>query len=464
MVGRTYRARPLAAALVAALAAVTASCSTAPPVPLSPSGSVPAASHPATSSPDPSGATPTPTATVPQQPAVPVPQLPAADVLADELAGVSRKGIKSSGVVVVDPATATTLASRGDTALVPASTMKVLTSLAVVDVLGADARFTTRVVSPKAGRLILVGGGDPMLTDKQSKSSAKVASLETLAAATVAALKQAGTKSVRLGYDTSLFSGPGWHPSWKSSWRSYTSRVSALSINGGRANQWAAHPDPALTAAKSFAARLKKAGIKVTSVKPEETSPSADPVAEVTSAPLSKLVRHTLRLSDNFVAEVLFRHVARGSGEKAGFAGGATAVTAWLKAHDLWENDMVIDDGSGLSSKSRVRPSVLADAISLALVTPRLASVPAGLPVAGVNGTLKGRFDDKAEKAGRKVVHAKTGTLLGVAGLAGYVTTADGATLAFAAMANKAVGRDTAYNWLDRTATVLAKCGCRTDD
>ena len=77
-----------------------------------------------------------------------------------------------------------------------------------------------------------------------------------------------------------------------------------------------------------------------------------------------------------------------------------------------------------------------------------------------MNGTLKDRFNDPVEKAGRKVVHAKTGTLLGVASLAGYVTTKDGAVLTFAAMANDA-GRTSAYNWLDRTATALAKCGCR---
>ncbi|MDQ7991801.1 MAG: D-alanyl-D-alanine carboxypeptidase/D-alanyl-D-alanine-endopeptidase [Propionicimonas sp.] len=456
MVGRTDAARSLAATLAALVLAVAAGCSTAPPAPLVSSGSSPAA-PPNSAAPPAEPAAPTPT------PSVVAPPVPVAEVLADELAGVSRKGIKSSGVVVVDPSTGTTLASRGDAALVPASTMKVLTSLAVVDTLGADATFTTRVVSSREGRLVLVGGGDPMLTDKQSKSATRKASLAALAETTVAALERAGTTSVRLGYDDSLFSGPAWHPSWKSSWRSYTARVSALSINGGRSGQWSVHPDPALTAAKAFAARLKAAGIKVTAVKPAEAAAGAVTLAEVVSAPLSKIVGHTLRNSDNFVAEVLAHQVALANGEKGSFAGGAAAVTAWLQAHDLWADDMVIDDGSGLSSRSRVRPSVLVGAISLALVTPRLASVPAGFPVAGVNGTLKDRFDDTSEKAGRKVVHAKTGTLLGVASLAGYVTTADGATLAFAAMANKAAGRDTAYNWLDRTATVLARCGCRTE-
>lgn len=454
MVGRTLSSRVLVAGLVTGVVAGLTACSAVPPAQVSsPPASAEPTAAPSVSSPPP---TPSPTPTPPP--------MPDGTALASELAEVSRAGIKDTGVVVVDPATGTTLTSRGDEPLVPASTMKVITTLAAVDTLGARATFSTTVVAPEAGRLILVGGGDPMLTDKQSDSKSRVGSLESLAEQTVATLKQSKTTSVRLGYDASLFAGPGWHPSWKSSWRSYTALVGALTINGARSGQWTVHKDPARTAAEAFAARLKQAGIKVTAVKAEQAKPSATVVAEVRSAPLWAIVGHTLRNSDNFVAEVLSRQVALRAGGDGSFKAGATAVRTWLKTHGLWAEGMVIDDGSGLSKKSRVRPSILAKALSLVLTTPSLSAVANGLPVAGVNGTLKDRFDDKSEKAGRKVVHAKTGTLLGVASLAGYVTTRDGATLAFALMANQATGRDTAYNWLDRTASVLAGCGCRGTD
>ena len=168
-----------------------------------------------------------------------------------------------------------------------------------------------------------------------------------------------------------------------------------------------------------------------------------------------------MRVSNNVAAEVMARHVALGQGRAGSFAGATAAVKQWLVAHGLWVEGMKIDDGSGISAASRVSPGVLARAIKLSLDTPELAAVADGLPVAGVSGTLKDRFADPAEKAGRKVVHAKTGTLPSVATLAGWVTTKDGARLAFAAMANKAAGRTTAYNWLDRSAAVLARCGCR---
>lgn len=442
--------------VAAALAALLAGCSIVPPTPALEPGESPPAAQTSSSPAAPASAPP-----VAAPVADPVP-LPDAKPLAKALAAVSSGGVGTAAVVVVDPASGETLASRDDQPLTPASTMKVLTSLVAVDTVGPETTFTTAVVAPKPGRLVLVGGGDPLLTDKQSESAAKPASLQALAEQTVTALRADGVTSVRLGYDDSLFAGPTFHPSWKPTWKVYTARIGALSIDGGLESQWQAHSDPAKVAAVAFAARLKAAGIAVTKIAPEQPSAAAQPVASVQSAPLSEIVGQLLRFSDNHAAEVISRHVALATGGTPSFEGGAAAVTAWLKAHDLWAAGMRIDDGSGLSHKSKVSPSVLADALALVLVTPRWAAVAKGLPVAGVNGTLKSRFNDPAEKAGRKVVHAKTGTLLGVASLAGYVTTSDGAVLTFAAMANDA-GRDSAYNWLDRTATALAKCGCRAD-
>lgn len=376
------------------------------------------------------------------------------------LAKVARNGIGASGIVVLtDEGTLVTGRGAGR-ALAPASTMKVLTTLAAVGTLGADHRFTTKVVSAGNGRIVLVGGGDPLLTDKQSGSAAKPASLQKLAGATVDALRASGIKKVSLGYDTSLFSGPDFHPNWKSKWRSWVARVSPLLVGQGRFNQWQSDPKPALTAAKAFAARLKKSGITVTGVNAAKAPAGASELAGVQSAPLSSVVARTLRLSDNLAAEILARHVAIAGGGKGSFAGATAAVRAWLEAEGLWVDGMRVVDGSGLSDRSRVTPEVLAKAIAVSLNTTELGAVAAGLPVAGKDGTLKDRFDDKQESVARGNVHAKTGTLAGVASLAGYLTTKDGSRLVFAAMANRAVGKTTAYNWLDRSAATLVRCGC----
>jgi D-alanyl-D-alanine carboxypeptidase/D-alanyl-D-alanine-endopeptidase (penicillin-binding protein 4) len=237
--------------------------------------------------------------------------------------------------------------------------------------------------------------------------------------------------------------------------------VSPLLVGEGRFNQWQADPAPARTAATAFAKRLKAAGITVTRIRPARAQASAAVLASVQSAPLVAVIGRTLKYSDNLAAEVIARQAALAAGKPASFRGAAGTVQAWLAGHGLWASGMRVLDGSGLSASARVTPSVLARAILASLADEKLAGVAAGLPVAGVSGTLEDRFNDKSEKVARGNVHAKTGTLVGVAALTGYLTTADGATLVFAIIANRTRGQTTAYNWLDRSTAVLVRCGCR---
>ena len=84
---------------------------------------------------------------------------PVADVLARPL-GASALG-DSVAVSVIDLSTGTTLfTDDADAALIPASTMKILTAAAALQVLGPQHRFATRVVAGDVpGQIVLVGGG-----------------------------------------------------------------------------------------------------------------------------------------------------------------------------------------------------------------------------------------------------------------------------------------------------------------
>ncbi|MDR1791213.1 MAG: D-alanyl-D-alanine carboxypeptidase/D-alanyl-D-alanine-endopeptidase [Propionibacteriaceae bacterium] len=388
------------------------------------------------------------------------PVLPDSEVLAKALNKISRKSL-TTGFAVLAP-DGTVLAYRNDYGMVPASTMKLVTALAAIDVLGRDTRFSTSVVSAEAGKITLVGGGDPFLWKGKSSVSARRANLDDLAAATAAALTAAGVTSVKLTYDASLFSGSAYSSSWKKSWASYTPRIKALVVNGGKSTGWAADKDPALATAKAFADRLKKNGIKVSSTKAGAAPEGAVEVAAVQSATVGVQVRRMLKYSDNVAAEVLARQVAIAKGLPGSFSGANKALKAWMQEKGLWETGQKIDGGSGLSSKTKLKPSVLAKLVLISLDDNTYYDVIAGLPTAGVDGTLKKRFNDKSEAAGRKVVHAKTGSLKEVDTLAGYVTTADGVTLTFAFMSSHASSKaKAAVNWIDRSASVLAKCGCR---
>ncbi len=138
------------------------------------------------------------------------------------------KGTYSAAVV--DVGTGTTLFRHEDgQGRIPASTLKLLTSGAVLSRLGPDHTFRTRVVSPRAGEIVLVGGGDPYLAEKPTPGEfPRRASVSDLAKRTAAALAKRKIKTVRLGYDASLFSGPAWNPAWPSAYRDQVTPVSAL--------------------------------------------------------------------------------------------------------------------------------------------------------------------------------------------------------------------------------------------
>ena len=391
---------------------------------------------------------------------VPAP-LPNPAILTAKLKAVSTKGIAQKSVIVTTT-DGQVLANRSaNTPLTPASTMKVLTTMAAVDILGATDTFATRTVDDGDGRVFLIGGGDPFLTDAASTKPYKLASLATLAGGTAKALKAIKRTTISLRYDASLFSGPVFSPKWKSKWRTSEARVAALEINSGKLSNGRPATNPAKTAANALAKRLRSAGITVKSIVAGKAAATSTELARVTSATVSTIVQRTLLVSDNVAAETLLRQAAVAKGKTGSFTGASANLRDWLIAHNLWASGQKIYDGSGLAPASKLTTAVLAGAIRLALADAKFAPIIAGLPVAGETGTLKDRFDDKSERAGRHTVHAKTGTLSGLAGLAGYLTTADGAVLVFAELGDKATSYYRVYNWLDREASVVAGCGCR---
>ncbi len=381
--------------------------------------------------------------------------------LTSSLAAVSKKKIDRVAVHVTTLDGTVLTNTEGNTPLTPASTMKLLTSAVALDTLGADHRFVTRTVQADPTTVVLVGGGDPLLTDKASTSTYKRASLQALAKATATAVKVSGRSRVSVGYDATLFAGPSFNPSWKKSWKGYEARVSALEIGSGKAG-WRAQGDPARTAAMAFAARLKKYGVTVSSVAAKKAPAQAAELARVSSASLAMIIKRTLLISDNVAAETLSRQAALRSGKEGSFAGATANVKAWLTTKGLWADGLKLLDGSGLAPGSKLTAASLTAVVRFVLADPAYAPVIAGLPVAGGTGTLAKRFDDPSEKAGRRNVHAKTGTLRGVAGLAGFLTTAEGERLVFAELANtaKSVSSTRLYNWLDRTAAATITCAC----
>jgi len=380
----------------------------------------------------------------------------------DDLA--QQKSLKRSGVVVVDPGTDQVLYGKQvSRALIPASVTKILTAAAAVEVLGASTRLATRTTE-QANVVYLIGGGDATLprslaSDAQPNGPA---SLRRLARSTATAL--GGTTKVDVVFDDSLFTGRPLGPGWAKRFPNagVAAPVSALMIDQGRKSRSsrARVADPAKRAAQVFANILENRGVSVGRVSRGRAPDAAKELAMVESATIAEMVQRMLTESDNDVAESLGHLVGKELLNDGSFAGGARATSQVLSRAGIDTQDLALFDGSGLSPRNRVSPATIADVLTDVAAERRWTELAQGLAVAGVTGTLANRFTTKATSSGRGVVRAKTGTLTGVAALAGIVIDADKRPLVFAIIGNNITSQARARDTMDRIASQLAKCGC----
>ena len=136
------------------------------------------------------------------------------------------------GVFAIDASTGRVLVSRqAEHGFTPASTFKLLLSAAALEVLGPQFRFKTQLIargtvvgSRLDGDLILVGGGDPVLTSRDLDDAA-------------AAVVRAGIHEVSgtVLEDATLFDQRRWGPDW--AWDGtpfyYQAPIQALAVDEG---------------------------------------------------------------------------------------------------------------------------------------------------------------------------------------------------------------------------------------
>ena len=341
-------------------------------------------------------------------------------------------------VYVRDVSTDAAVADEGgDERQIPASTMKVMTAATALLSLGEAHRFATRVSSGAAvGRIVLVGGGDPLLTRSD---------IADLAARTARKLKQAGTTSVVVDVDDYLFPQPsdadGWAPGDRPT---YAAAVRPLGFVGEYSN------DTVASVWSGFVSDLQAKGIAARAGNRTVAAEGASRIAVIRPHTLREAVGLMLRVSENNVAEILFRQVALAQGYPATWSGASSAAHEVLRSLGLATWRLRLIDGSGLSGRNRLTADSLAEVLDIALGDPRLDALIDGLPVAGRSGTLINRFAAPPASCARGEVAAKTGSLTGVSTLAGVTQGRDGAWRSFAIMVNQ---RPNAY---PTSATSLA--------
>jgi D-alanyl-D-alanine carboxypeptidase/D-alanyl-D-alanine-endopeptidase (penicillin-binding protein 4) len=328
-------------------------------------------------------------------------------------------------------------------ALAPASTEKLLTGLAAMSALGSEFKYETKVVAPSdpangtVDRLWLVGAGDPSLstpdypgmvesnprrnTEEQATGPSKSAtSLATLADAIAAA----GVRNIPGGIqgDDSRYEAVRYVPSWPATYRTdpEVGPVGALTVNHGMSAiqpKLTAVDDPAVFAATQLGDLLRARGVSVGTPGRSTAPQGAKPIASVQSAPLHDLVAAALESSDNLAMEMFVREVGVKVAKQGTTAAGAKAVGD--KVHELGvpTDGVALVDGSGLDRGNRVSCQTLMGVLGFG-ARPEFNALWNGLAVAGQTGTLADEFRGSALNG---KLHAKTGSLQGVTGLAGFV-------------------------------------------
>lgn len=402
------------------------------------------------------------------------------------------------GILIQPLSSAATLYSRDSQKyFIPASNVKLLTTAAALQKLGADFRIKTSVYSGENGDLYIAGRGDPSIAEAQLKSLAQQ-------------LKQRGISGVnKLIGDDSYFQGSPVNPNWEwedaqagygapinslifnqnaielllspqaigqplkvtfaepkltNQWQIMNNSVtvaqsesefiavgrefdrSAIRVSGqlkvGAASEsaYVAIVNPANNFVQHFQQVLVAEGIPVKQALVASNSSNFNrELAAVESPPLAELVKETNRESNNLYAEVLLRLLGKVTAqmpvpqEDTSEIGLKELKTA-LTQLGVNPNSYRLADGSGLSRHNLISPEALVQTLRLMANSPAASIYRASLPVAGESGTLKNRINITPN---RVILQAKTGTLSGVSALSGYIEVPNYEPLVFSIIVNQ---------------------------
>lgn len=167
----------------------------------------------------------------------------------------------------------------------------------------------------------------------------------------------------------------------------------------------------------------------------EGLAPSdAQPFALLRSVTAAEAVRDMNKYSSNIIARQLFLTLAAEHWQQPGrYEDAANLIRRWLTERGVPMPELLLDNGSGLSREERASAAGLMKVLLAAYRSPVMPEFIASLPLVAGDGTMERRLLD-ADVAHN--AHVKTGSLVDVRSLAGYVHTKGGRRLAFVFIVN----------------------------
>ena len=304
------------------------------------------------------------------------------------------------GLMVYDLTADSLLYSHGaKQTLRPASTMKLLTAVTALDLLGGDYKLNTslRYKGTVRGRLVAA----PSFKEEE-------------------------------------LLGEGW------CWDDENPQLSSLLVE---------RKDEFMTV---LASKLREAGIVVEA--PITVVPFEKDALMIClrSHQLKEILVPMLKESDNLYAEAVFFQIAGSQTVRPAKAAHARQlIKRELSKAGVTGVAYRIADGSGLSLYNYVTPELMVKLLCYAYKNPKLfMQLYPALPIAGQDGTLKKRMTGPYTNG---KVKAKTGTLTGISSLAGYLTTANNHVLAFSIINQGVLKNADGRGFQDKVCTALCE-------
>lgn len=311
-----------------------------------------------------------------------------------------------------------------DSALLPASTTKIISTYAMLRIWKPDYELKTEIFGDLSGNivrgdLVIKGGGDPFLTSERIWVLAQE-------------LKRMGVLRVtgRLRIDQSAFDKQRYGQGWENTSSNTTPPITALAVNFNRDEKGKLVADPDALAYATFQRIFLETGINFEGIQTKDSpSTPSRKLMDFPSPPLRVLILDINKLSNNFMVETLMKALGDGSWPK-----GVARVQAFYQSnYGLGPDKIRFTDASGLSKDNRLSARTLAVVLRGAWndfeVGPEFqASLKI---IGGEPWKLKIKDPNLARR-----VRCKTGHLSGVDTVCGVIQMSDGKLRVFAILLN----------------------------
>ncbi len=305
---------------------------------------------------------------------------------------ISNKELANPSAIVIDQTTGEVVFEKNANSLrKPASVQKILSAVAALTYLQATDSFTTTVsLGQRTRTLVIEGSRDPWVSfnHKEALRLGRT-SLQRIEYNSLSALEDANTEPIKriTIYYTNLYS------------------------------QEVAHLK-AFFKGRGITASLQRVNSR------EAVELKAEEILTSHSPELQRMLAFFLTWSDNVLTERIARLAALKAGESFDEKGVGVIFAGILESYGINSAPLLVKDASGLSHDNRITARQVGSLLLKIRNDAQFAPVVSGLPIGGITGTLKDRFNKTAPEA-VGLVKAKTGTLNGTTNLAGYIESQD---------------------------------------